>query len=433
MCAVRPRSASAFHSSLCESRDRLDLILLRVGQAELRGRASAACPSVRPARRPGLRRVPLPRPRNGARLARSYSDPERGRRHRRRRRCAMRAPAPMVSAIRFTVAVDRSTSPSIRLDGAAGDRPWTNGEKTVTDAPRVLVVEDEPNIRELVCLHLGLEGLRVRGRRRRPGGAAAHRGGAVRSAGARRDAARPRRRVAVPRRAQRPHEPRRADPDAHGAERGVGQGHRPRERRRRLPDQAVRRARAGRAGARAAAAAAPERRRPAPRRRRATSRRRSGSTASRSIRRAAASASTAATSSSPIRSSACCTCSPPTPASSSAAKRCSPKIWRGDTFVTVRSVDTLVKRLRRRIEPTRRTRSFLLTVWGSATSSRTSSSCRSTARTDTRTVPLLLEAQTGKNRPAGAYIRPPEQPIRMLGFEDVSASPAEIPATNESG
>ena len=38
------------------------------------------------------------------------------------------------------------------------NRAWTNGEKTVTDAPRVLVVEDEPNIRELVCLHLGLEG-----------------------------------------------------------------------------------------------------------------------------------------------------------------------------------------------------------------------------------------------------------------------------------
>src|SRR5947207_10438950 len=33
-----------------------------------------------------------------------------------------------------------------------------NGEKTVTNAPRVLVVEDEPHIRELVCLHLGLEG-----------------------------------------------------------------------------------------------------------------------------------------------------------------------------------------------------------------------------------------------------------------------------------
>ena len=33
---------------------------------------------------------------------------------------------------------------------------WTNSEKSVT--PRVLVVEDEPHIRELVCLHLGIEG-----------------------------------------------------------------------------------------------------------------------------------------------------------------------------------------------------------------------------------------------------------------------------------
>jgi len=40
---------------------------------------------------------------------------------------------------------------------------WTNGEKTVTDALRVLVVEDEPNIRELVCLHLGLEGYACEG------------------------------------------------------------------------------------------------------------------------------------------------------------------------------------------------------------------------------------------------------------------------------
>ena len=40
---------------------------------------------------------------------------------------------------------------------------WTNGEKTVTDAPRVLVVEDEPNIRELVSLHLGLEGYACEG------------------------------------------------------------------------------------------------------------------------------------------------------------------------------------------------------------------------------------------------------------------------------
>ena len=40
------------------------------------------------------------------------------------------------------------------------------------------------------------------------------------------------------------------------------------------------------------------------------------------------------------------------------------KVWRGDTFVTVRSVDTLVKRLRRRIEADPAEPRFLLTVWG---------------------------------------------------------------------
>ena len=40
------------------------------------------------------------------------------------------------------------------------------------------------------------------------------------------------------------------------------------------------------------------------------------------------------------------------------------KIWRGDTFVTVRSVDTLVKRLRRRIEAEPANPKYLLTVWG---------------------------------------------------------------------
>jgi DNA-binding response OmpR family regulator len=40
------------------------------------------------------------------------------------------------------------------------------------------------------------------------------------------------------------------------------------------------------------------------------------------------------------------------------------KIWRGDTYVTVRSVDTLVKRLRRRIEADPAHPRFLLTVWG---------------------------------------------------------------------
>src|SRR5438477_7575431 len=40
------------------------------------------------------------------------------------------------------------------------------------------------------------------------------------------------------------------------------------------------------------------------------------------------------------------------------------KIWRGDTFVTVRSVDTLAKRLPRRIERDPAEPRLLLTVWG---------------------------------------------------------------------
>jgi two-component system OmpR family response regulator len=40
------------------------------------------------------------------------------------------------------------------------------------------------------------------------------------------------------------------------------------------------------------------------------------------------------------------------------------KIWRGDTFVTVRSVDTLVKRLRRRLETDPANPAFIQTVWG---------------------------------------------------------------------
>jgi DNA-binding response OmpR family regulator len=40
------------------------------------------------------------------------------------------------------------------------------------------------------------------------------------------------------------------------------------------------------------------------------------------------------------------------------------KVWRGDTFVTLRSVDTLVKRLRRRLEADPANPRLLLTVWG---------------------------------------------------------------------
>jgi DNA-binding response OmpR family regulator len=40
------------------------------------------------------------------------------------------------------------------------------------------------------------------------------------------------------------------------------------------------------------------------------------------------------------------------------------KTWREDTFVTVRSVDTLVKRLRRKIEENPANPVVILTVWG---------------------------------------------------------------------
>jgi two-component system OmpR family response regulator/two-component system alkaline phosphatase synthesis response regulator PhoP len=40
------------------------------------------------------------------------------------------------------------------------------------------------------------------------------------------------------------------------------------------------------------------------------------------------------------------------------------RIWKGDTFVTVRSVDTLVKRLRKKIEHDPARPSVILTVWG---------------------------------------------------------------------
>jgi DNA-binding response OmpR family regulator len=40
------------------------------------------------------------------------------------------------------------------------------------------------------------------------------------------------------------------------------------------------------------------------------------------------------------------------------------RIWKGETFVTVRSVDTLVKRLRKKIETDPADPSIVLTVWG---------------------------------------------------------------------
>jgi DNA-binding response OmpR family regulator len=40
------------------------------------------------------------------------------------------------------------------------------------------------------------------------------------------------------------------------------------------------------------------------------------------------------------------------------------RVWKDDTFVTVRSVDTLVKRLRKKIEQSPAEPVVILTVWG---------------------------------------------------------------------
>jgi DNA-binding response OmpR family regulator len=40
------------------------------------------------------------------------------------------------------------------------------------------------------------------------------------------------------------------------------------------------------------------------------------------------------------------------------------RVWKGDTFVTERNVDTLVKRIRRKIEPDPAEPTLILTVWG---------------------------------------------------------------------
>ena len=46
------------------------------------------------------------------------------------------------------------------------------------------------------------------------------------------------------------------------------------------------------------------------------------------------------------------------------------EIWQGEAFVTERSIDTLVRRLRRKIEPDPAEPRCILTVWGTATSRR---------------------------------------------------------------
>ena len=155
----------------------------------------------------------------------------------------------------------------------------------------------------------------------------------------------PRRRDRVPRHPQGFPEHRRADPDAHGAARGVGQGRRPRQRRRRLPDQAVRRPRADGARARAAAARPRDGAAPATARRPIVYKHIEMDPARRRVlrRRARRGAHDQ-------RIPACCYVLLSNAGIVFSREALLHKVWKDEAFVTVRSVDTLVKRLRKKIE-----------------------------------------------------------------------------------
>ena len=135
----------------------------------------------------------------------------------------------------------------------------------------------------------------------------------------------------------------------------------PRQRRRRLPDQAVRRPRADGARARAAAA----------RCRRARRRRGNGDHAPLAYKHIAdrsgaptRHASALATSSSPRNEFQLLHVLLSNPGIVFSREALLRRVWKDDTFVTVRSVDTLVKRLRKKIEEDPAEPAVILTVWG---------------------------------------------------------------------
>ena len=180
----------------------------------------------------------------------------------------------------------------------------------------------------------------------------------VRSRHPRPDAARPRRRHRVQGDSARFAERGHADSDAHRAARRVRQGRRPRQRRRRLPDEAVRRARADGARPRADSARA------ARHARRATAAGPSPTSTSRSIpsRRAVKVGDRdVELTTNEFQLLYVLLSNPGIVFSREALLR---KVWKDDTFVTVRSVDTLVKRVRKKIEDDPAEPSVILTVWG---------------------------------------------------------------------
>ena len=107
---------------------------------------------------------------------------------------------------------------------------------TRSDGERILLVDDDAGVRDVVAFTLRREGFEVDEERDGRVGARVGPLGPVRARHPRRDAARDLRRRGLPRAAGGE---RRPDPDAHGARRGVRPRARARARRRRLRDEAV--------------------------------------------------------------------------------------------------------------------------------------------------------------------------------------------------
>ena len=229
--------------------------------------------------------------------------------------------------------------------------------------PRVLVVEDEAHIRELVCLHLGLEGYECL--------QAADGREALRAAGAEKldlivlDLMIPSIDGVTVCRAVRREGPNRdvPDPDADRAPGRIRQGARSRQRRRRLPDEAVRRARAGGAVPRAPAPGAAVARGACGRTRHAAKQPLAihGVEIDPAKRRVRVRGREVELTNQEFTLLLLFAEHPGIVFSREALLE---KIWKGDTYVTERSVDTLVKRLRHKVEDDPANPALVLTAVG---------------------------------------------------------------------
>ena len=177
----------------------------------------------------------------------------RQRRRPRHRRCSTPAASPTSPAASRSTA-GRPADAGRRADhatpgSASAARPRQVGKVSARSSARgtnqtVLVVEDESSIASFVALYLKNAGYAVRTAATGSEALAQFQASQPALDRPRPDAAGHRRHRGLP---PDPQELRRADPDADRARRGRRQDHRPRGRRRRLPDEAVQPARARRA------------------------------------------------------------------------------------------------------------------------------------------------------------------------------------------